>query len=200
VRGANHSPNLAFILGSFMKFFYIHAVTTAMTSNPQSRVIPYRAISTFLPQPIERPTLDLVLSSIEEEKKDGLVKIMISEREVCTLRIENRRIYINEIVDNTPQELEKLRKYPVFDRISLKAMVEKYIDSLSGDSIEDLGFIDSLKSNPDNRKADGQKFILILWDRYWNVLTRFRGDASDGIYIISERDVWDEKDRNTFNL
>ncbi|MGC8645736.1 MAG: hypothetical protein ACP5UO_05710 [Thermoplasmata archaeon] len=171
-----------------------------MTENPQVRSIPYRAISTYLPLPIDRPTLDLLLSAIEEEKKDGLVKIMISEREVATLRVESRRIYINEIVDNTPQETEKLRKYPVYDRIALRALMEKYVDTITGDSIEDLDFLDAVKNDSGKRKADGQRFILLLWDRYWDVLSRFKGDSSDGIYIISERDVWDEGDRNTFNL
>ncbi|MEM0128471.1 MAG: hypothetical protein QXO03_05255 [Thermoplasmatales archaeon] len=171
-----------------------------MSEIPGPRAIPYRGFSTFSKLPIEDISIERLVSTIEEEKKDGLVKIMISEREVGTLRIENKRIYINEMVDFTPLELENLRKYPVYHITALKSLMEKYVDSISGDAIEDLNFLDSLKKNPEMRKADGQKFILLLWDRYWEVRSRFNGDASDGIYIISERDVWDEKDRNTFNL
>ncbi|MEM0126821.1 MAG: hypothetical protein QXS30_01375 [Thermoplasmatales archaeon] len=171
-----------------------------MTGTPGTRVIPYRGFSTYSKVPIEGVSIENLLSKVEEEREDGLVRITIGEREVASLRIDNRRIYINEIVDCTPTEVESLRKYPVYYVTALKSLMEKYIDTVSGDAIEDLNFLDSIKKNPEIRKADGQKFILLLWDRYWDVRSRFNGDSYDGIYIIGERDVWDEKDRNTFNL
>lgn len=168
-------------------------------TSDEERKIVYKGISSSVKEPYENESFSGLLSAIESERKDGLVNVVISDREVGTLRVEGGKVYINEIVDQTPQELELLRKYPVYGRIALRALMEKYVDSVANDAIEDDTFLEKIKKDPDNRKVDGQNFILLLWDRYWNVSSRFRGDSKDGIYLISERNVWDEGDRNTFN-
>ncbi|MGC8562366.1 MAG: hypothetical protein ACP5UZ_02970 [Thermoplasmata archaeon] len=168
-------------------------------TNDEERKIFYKGISSSVKEPYENESFGGLLSTIESERKDGLVNLVISDREVGTLRIEGGKVYINEIVDQTPQELELLKKYPVYGRIALRALMEKYVDSIADDTIEDDAFLEKIRLDPDNRKVDGQSFILLLWDRYWNVSSRFRGDSKDGIYLISERNIWDEKDKNTFN-
>jgi hypothetical protein len=162
------------------------------------RKILYRAVVTFSMNPIESESLADLLKIIEEDRQDGIVKIMISEREVGSLRIENKKIFILELVDETPQEVDVVKKYPVYDRISMKALLDKYLDSIAGDMIEDNGFIENVRSLGNKRNPDNQQFILLLWNRYWNVLSRFRGDSKDGIYLIGERDIYREGDRNTF--
>ncbi|MCL5874841.1 MAG: hypothetical protein M1161_05855 [Candidatus Thermoplasmatota archaeon] len=168
-------------------------------SDGEDHKIVYTGISSSVKAPYENESFPGLLNEIESEKREGLVNLVISDREVGTLRIEGGRIYLNEIVDQTPQELELLRKYPVYGRIALRALMEKYVDTVADDSIEDIDFLNEIRSDPDNRKVDGQRFILLLWDRYWNVSSRFRGDAKDGIYVTSERNVWEEKDGNSFN-
>jgi len=106
---------------------------------------------------------------------------------------------LNEIVDQTPQELELLKKYSVYGRIALKSLMEKYVDTVANDAIEDTAFLNGIRADPDNRKVDEQHFILLLWDRYWNVVSRFKGDSKDGIYILSERNFWEEGDTNSFS-
>lgn len=165
----------------------------------ERRKIVYKGISTSVKVPYENESFAGLLSTVEVEKKDGLVNIVISDREVGTLRVELGKIYLNEIVDQTPQELDLLKKYPVYGRIALKSLMEKYVDTVADDAIEDDGFLKEIRSDPDNRRVDNQRFILLLWDRYWNVSSRFRGDAKDGIYVVSERNVWDENDKNSFN-
>jgi hypothetical protein len=168
-------------------------------SEGEDRKIFYKGISSSIKAPYESESFAGLLNTIESEKKDGLVNVVISDREVGTLRIEAGRVYLNEIVDQTPQELELLKKYPVFGKIALKALMEKYVDTVADDAIEDIAFLEKVRSDPDNRKVDGQYFILLLWDRYWNVTSRFRGDAKDGIYVVSERNVWEEGDGNSFS-
>ena len=168
-------------------------------TSDEERKIVYRGISSSVKEPYENESFSGLLGAIESERRDGLVNVVISDREVGTLRVEGGKVYINEIVDQTPQELELLRKYPVYVRIAMRALMEKYVDSIANDAIEDDAFLKKIKEDPDNRKVDGQTFILLLWDRYWNVSSRFRGDSKDGIYLISERNVWDEGDKNTFN-
>lgn len=168
-------------------------------SDSEERKISYKGFSTSSNEPYESENLIGLLDILEEEKKDALVRIMISDREVGALRIESRKVFLNEIVDETPQEVEILKKYPVYERIALRSLMEKYIDTIANDAIEDVSFLERIRKDPDKRKTDDQRFILLLWDRYWNVLSRFRGDTKDGIYIISERNVWDGNDSNTFN-
>ncbi|MCL4333316.1 MAG: hypothetical protein M1290_04830 [Candidatus Thermoplasmatota archaeon] len=168
-------------------------------SEDEERKVVYRGISSSMKVPYENESFAELLSKIESEKKDGLVNIVISDREVGTLRIEGGKVYLNEIVDQTPQELELLKKYPVFGRIALRAMMEKYVDTIADDSIEDTAFLNKIRGDPENRKVDSQHFILLIWDRYWNVTSRFRGDSKDGIYVESERNVWDENDGNSFS-
>lgn len=167
-------------------------------ADAEERKIKYKGVTTFSVSPFESETLRGLLDQIENERQEGIVKIVISDREVGSLRIENRRVSILEIVDETPQEIQVIRKYPVYARISLKALTEKYMDSVADDLIEDIAFIEETKSSGENRNVDNQEFILLLWDRYWNVRTRFRGDSKDGIYLISERDIYSENDKNTF--
>jgi hypothetical protein len=168
-------------------------------SDPEERKITYKGISSSVRVPYENESFDKLLNVLETEKKDGLVNVVISDREVGTLRIEGGKIYLNEIVDQTPQELDLLRKYPVYGRIAMRSLMEKYIDSIADDAIEDTDFLNRIKNDPDNRRIDGQHFILLIWDRYWNVSSRFRGDSKDGIYIVSERNIWNESDKNSFN-
>ena len=169
-------------------------------SDTEERKIFYKGVSTSVKEPFVNESFAGLLSALESDKKEGLVNIVISDREVGTLRIEGGKIYLNEIVDQTPQETELLKKYPVYGRIALKSLMEKYVDTVAEDAIEDLAFLEGIKSSPDKRRVDDQHFILLLWDRYWNVTSRFRGDARDGIYIVSERNVWDERDNNSFNV
>ncbi len=168
-------------------------------SDPNERKIVYKGISSTMKEPYESEAFSDLLKSVENDKRDGLVNVVISDREVGTLRVECGRIYVNEIVDQTPQELELLRKYPVYWRIAMRALMEKYVDTVADDAIEDTSFVRKVREDPDNRKVDGQQFILLIWDRYWNVSSRFKGDSKDGIYIVGERNVWEEGDKNSFN-
>jgi hypothetical protein len=168
-------------------------------SGSEERKITYEGFSTSTKEPLQSETLKGLLDALESDKRDALVKIVIAEREVGTLRIENRKIYLNEVVDETPPEIEVLNKYPVYDKIAMKSLMEKYVDTIAEDAIEDISFLDSIRKNPEKRKTDDQHFILLLWDRYWNVYSRFKGDSKDGIYVISERNIWEEGDKNTFS-
>lgn len=165
----------------------------------EERKIVYKGISSSVKEPYVNESFVGLLGSLEADRKDGLVNLIISDREVGTLRVDGGRIYLNEIVDQTPQEIEVLRKYPVYWRVALRSLMEKYVDTVADDVIEDVDFLKEIRADPDNRRIDNQHFILLLWDRYWNVTSRFRGDAKDGIYIVSERNVWDEGDQNSFN-
>jgi len=138
-------------------------------SDEEERKIVYTGLATYAKDPYVSDSFADLLKVLESEKKDGLVNIIIADREVGTLRIEAGRIYLNEIVDQTPQELGLLNKYPVYGRIAMKSLMEKYIDTVANDSIEDIAFINGIRNDPDNRKVDEQNFILLLWDRYWNV-------------------------------
>ncbi len=164
----------------------------------QTRVPKYRAVATFLKTAIEDEKFENLLKLINDNKEDGVVMIKIGDRDVCSLKIEGRRIYIDQIIDETKNELDALIHYPVSDKIALRSLVQKYVESLREDIIEDTDFINQIREIDDVNEHD-LKFILNLWGRFWEIKTRFIGDSMDGIYIIKERDVYDEKDRNTLN-
>ncbi|MCL4412774.1 MAG: hypothetical protein M1526_05420 [Candidatus Thermoplasmatota archaeon] len=165
---------------------------------PPTRIPRYRALGTFLKTPLENEDFSTLMSLLKENRQDGIVILEIGDREVCALRIENGRIYLNEMVDETVSELDVLREFPVYDKIALKSMVAKYLEALTGDLIEDNGFLNSVKNERDKITENGIEFILDVWGRFWNVRTRFNGDSKDGIYILNERDVYSESDDNTF--
>lgn len=167
-------------------------------SEPTERKIKYKGVSPIAIDLFENETLTGLLEALEADKKDGLLRIMISEREVGTLRIENKKIYIQEVVDETPQEIEILKKYSVYGPISLKAIFDKYLDSIADDLVEDTKFLEKIRKEGESRNPDNREFILLLWGRYWNVSSRFHGDSKDGIYLVSERDIYKEGDENTF--
>ena len=168
-------------------------------TDEEERKIVYTGLATYAKDPYVSESFADLLKVLESDKRDGLVNVVIADREVGTLRIETGKIFLNEIVDQTPQELGLLKKYPVYGRIAMKSLMEKYIDTIANDAIEDTAFLNGIRSDPDKRKVDEQNFILLLWDRYWNVFSRFKGDSKDGIYIVSERNIWDEGDTNSFN-
>ncbi len=167
--------------------------------NPRVRVPKYKAIATFLKIPLEDEKFENLVKMINENKEDGIVMIRIGDRDVCSLKIEGRKIYINEIIDETRNELENMIQFPVSNRVALRSVIMKYIESIQEDIIEDIDFIEKVKEGKEEIDEDNLKFILNIWDRFWEVRTRFRGDSNDGIYITKERDVYDENDLNTLN-
>ncbi len=128
--------------------------------------------------------------------KDSLSKIDIGDREVCTIRNECGRLYISEAVELTKPEIDSLQEIPVYYKVALKALLEKYASTYLDKPIEDLTFIKELMAG---KSLDGLSMILELWNRYWEVRIRLRGDNRDGFYIIRSRDVLDPKDQNTLN-
>jgi len=164
------------------------------------RVPKYRAVSTFLKMPLEDEKFESLIEQINENKDDGIVIIKIGDRDVCSLKIEGKKVFINEIIDETKNELDVISQFPVSYRVVLKSLIMKYIESLQEDIIEDSDFLKMIKENNEEVNEDNLKFILNVWGRFWEVRTRFRGDSNDGIYIIKERDVYDENDKNTLNI
>lgn len=167
---------------------------------PPSRVPKYRASATFLKSPIEDENFESLIRAINDNKEDGIVLIKIGDRDVCSLRIDGKKIYINEVLDETKNELSIISQFPVSDKVALRAMVLKYIETLQDDTIEDTDFIRKVKDGNDEIDEDNISFILNIWGRFWDVRTRFRGDTKDGIYIEKERDIYDENDKNTLML
>lgn len=167
---------------------------------PKVRVPKYRAIATFLKIPLEDEKFETLIKQVNENKEDGIVMIKIGDREVCSLRIEGKRVFINEIIDETKNELDVISQFPVSHRVVLRSLIMKYIESLQKDIIEDSDFLKLVKEDNKEIDEDNLKFILNVWGRFWEVRTRFRGDSNDGIYIIRERDVYDENDKNTLNI
>jgi hypothetical protein len=129
--------------------------------------------------------------------KESLSKIDIGDREVCTIKNECGRLYISEAVELTKPELDVLHEIPVYHKIAFKSLLEKYASVYSDKPIEDLSFIKELRGG---KPLDGLRMILELWNRYWEVRIRLRGDNRDGFYIIKERDVLDPDDKNTLNV
>lgn len=165
-----------------------------------SRVPKYRASATFLKGPIEDENFESLIKTIVENKDDGIVMIKIGDRDVCSLKIDGKKIYINEVIDETRNELSVISQFPVNDKVALRAMVVKYIETLQDDMIEDTEFIKKVKSRSEGINEDNLSFILSLWGRFWDIRTRFRGDTKDGIYIEKERDIYAENDKNTLML
>ncbi len=156
----------------------------------------YRAISTTSPN-VER--FEDFRGAIEycKTQKDSLIKIQIGDREVCGIRNECGKIYINDVEELTGPELNELLSIPVYHKVAIRALLEKYRDAIAGSDVEDIDFIEKMKKG---ETLDGKIFIMELWERYWDVKARVRGDAMDGIYLVRERDVYSSQDRNTFNF
>lgn len=155
----------------------------------------YVAVSASSPTIEKFDTFDEAIEYCKVQR-DSLIKIKIGDREVCGIKNECGKIYVNDVEELTKSELDILSSFPVHYNVTFRAIMEKYRDCLNGNNIEDLEFIRRIRND---ERIDGAVIIMQLWDRFWNVRIRARGDTKDGIYLLEERDIFKSEDKNTFN-